>query len=813
MAVDMGTPYRLVYHRACFLWSGVSLREELKPLRFTAEKMGESMSIARTSQRFLNAQTVKRLSFRVVLTLVAVTAAAGLSDSTAAGAEAANVAEVSQAQETAAEKSGGDALAEVVVTASRREETVQKSALAIVAITGDQARQAGLVQVTDLSNLVLGLQISTNGGMSQIYMRGIGDYSANPLANPGVAFNSDGVYVGRPQAVNSNFYDVQRIEVLKGPQGTLYGRNSSGGDINLITNSPNFDGVNGTLNVESGNYDLFHIDGALNIPLSDTLSIRTAFNKISRDGYLTDGTDDDQEEGLRIKTLWHPNEDVSLLVNLDGEKVWGKGTGYVYLPTPPGASPWEAISSARSNAYFASFPGSEGVIPMGTDSNTNNKFWNASAQLDWNLGFATLTVIPAYRHGDTETLSYDAQRNLLTDEFDQETFEARLAHSTDAVKWVAGIYFFHEKDPGEIHIDVGPTVLYTKIPYNPSGTSWAAFSEATWSLTDRFRLITGGRGTTEKRQLNGVFYISPDGGASYIDHENFNGDVTFNSFTWKAGAEYDIAPENMAYFTASTGFKAGGLTQTTSPDNVYQPEKVLAYELGSRNRFYDEKLQVNLEAFYWKYKDQQQSHLTFDDTGSVNFLTQNAGDADIYGLDADIIARITRHDTLHVTGEYDHTHYSEFIFPVPAVLFNPASTGCRDIGTIPGPFLPLAQIDCSSFSLPHAPEWTGLIDYTHYIDLPSGATIALGTSARFSSWTWLAVDFSPEERAPSFHIFNADISYTSSSKNWSVTGYARNINNGTEYTGGVQSAQVPQLFTATINAPRTYGVQFHLNWH
>jgi iron complex outermembrane receptor protein len=377
---------------------------------------------------------------------------------------------------------------------------------------------------------------------------------------------------------------------------------------------------------------------------------------------------------------------------------------------------------------------------------------------------------------------------------------------------VAGAYYFHEANPGKVHIDVGPTVLYTKILYQPTGTSYAAFGEATVSVTNQFRLIGGARYTTEKRSLNGIFYISPDNGASFIDHENFNGSVTFNSVTWKGGAEYDVTSENMLYFTASTGFKAGGLTQTTSPDNVYQPEKLLAYELGSRNRFLDDTMQLNLEVFRWKYTNQQQSLLTFDDTGSVNFLTTNAGAATLYGFNVDLTDKLTRHDTLHLAAEYNHSRYSSFILQVPSVLFDPVASGCKDIGNVPGPVLPLAQIDCAGYSVPHAPEWTGVVDYSHDFDLPNGGAIQLGASARLSSWAWLAVDFVPEERAPAFHVLNADLSYMTPNRSWSVTGYVRNITNATEYTGGFLSAQVPEIFSANINPPRTYGVQLHLHF-
>jgi iron complex outermembrane recepter protein len=705
----------------------------------------------------------------------------------------------------------GDSLNEIVVTANRREETLQKSALAIQAISGDEARSAGLVQITDFTRQVLGLQVGMNGGDSQIYIRGVGDFSANPLANPGVAFNVDGVYVARPEAVNSNFYDIQRIEVLKGPQGTLYGRNSSGGAINLITNSPQFgDTITGTLNVESGNYDLFRIDGAINAPVNDTLAMRLAFNKVSREGYLTDGTDDDKEQAVRYKALFKPSEVFSLLLTIDGAQVGGKGGGFVYRPQAPGASPWAAVSS--ENAYLYSLPGSAGVVEQGADSFQRDKFWNVSAQLDWDLGFATLTVIPAYRHSNADNLNYDAQRLRLIDRSDEETFEARLAKSSDFIKWVGGFYFFHEKNPGSISVDVGPSILYSLIPYNPSGTSYALFGETTISATDQWRFIVGARETTERRLLNGVFYISPDNGASFLDHENFNGDVTFNSFTWKLGTEYDLAPQSMLFATASTGFKAGGLTQTTPPDNVYQPEKVLAYELGIRNRFFDQRLQLNVEAFHWDYKNQQQSHLTFDDTGSINFLQSNAGDAKLNGANLDILAKVTMHDTVHAEVEYDHAKYTSFDYTVPAALFNPASTECRQTGTVPGPFLPLAVVDCAGFALPHVPLWSGLLDYTHDFDLPNGADVRLGASARLQSWNWIAVDFVPAERAPSFHMLNADLGYIAPSRKWSVTAYVRNITNATEYTAGVESTTIPGLISANISPPRTYGAQLHLDW-
>jgi len=710
----------------------------------------------------------------------------------------------------AAPSNAGAGLEEVVVTAQRREETLQKSSLAIEAFGTETLQSTGVAQAGDLSKLVQGLQVGFSGSTSQIYIRGVGDFSANSLANPGVAFNVDGVYVGRPEAVGVNFYDMTRVEVLKGPQGTLYGRNASGGAINLITEVPTLDGVKGSLNVETGDYALFHVDGALNVPLSSTVAMRVAINRIKRDGYLSDGTSDDDQLAARAKLLFQPAEGTRLLLSVDGAQVRGKGGGYVYLPQRPGSDPWEGSTSPLANAYVATF--NPLIVAGGTDAYVHNNFWDAGAEWDQNVNFADLTLIAGYRHTDTDTLSYNAQSQHLLGSSQQETLEARLGNSSHALKWVAGLYYFHEADPGQIKVFVGSGLLKTNPTYNPSGTSYAAFGETTFSVTDAFRLIAGARYTTEKRELTGDFFVYPTQGTNFIDLESFTGGATFKSFTWKAGTEYDLTPENMLFFTASTGFKAGGITQTVSPENVYQPEKILAFELGSRNRFLDDRLQANVEAFHWTYKDQQNSHLTFDTLGNFNFLTQNAGKSELYGINVDVTAKPTSVDTLHLAFEYDHTEYTSFSYQVPFFTYSPVATGCQNGGTGPGPFVPLTTIDCSGFELPHAPRWTGEADYTHSFGLPSGAALDFNAGGRFSSQTWLGVDFTPSERAPAFAIVNASVTYHSPQRNYSVDAYVHNVNNGKQYTGGQLEAFSPPLVSANLSPPRTFGVQLHLTW-
>jgi iron complex outermembrane receptor protein len=219
-----------------------------------------------------------------------------------------------------------------------------------------------------------------------------------------------------------------------------------------------------------------------------------------------------------------------------------------------------------------------------------------------------------------------------------------------------------------------------------------------------------------------------------------------------------------------------------------------------------------LEAFHWKYKDQQVDHLTFDTAGNVNFITQNAGNATLYGLNTDVLFRPTRDDTIHLAVEYDHSRYSAFSYEEPAFAYNPIATACANEGTVAGPFVPLAVLNCGGFQLPHAPLWSGDADVTHNFNMPNGGAIAAAVSDRFSSATWLSIDFIPTERAPSFEIVDASLAYLAPKRNYSITGYVRNINNGREYTGGSLQAQVAPLFGAVIGAPRTYGLRVHYDF-
>jgi iron complex outermembrane receptor protein len=736
-------------------------------------------------------------------------------------------AQESAATPAAAAEPGDDGpIADVVVTAERREQSLQRSSLSIQVLGRDEVQRSNLTQASDLNMLVPGLQIGTGGNAPQIYIRGVGDFAASALSNPAVAVNIDGVYVARPQAVNSLFFDLARIEVLKGPQGTLYGRNSSGGNINLVTNVPVLNRFEGYLQATVGNYDLRRVEGAVNLPIGTNAAIRVAGNFVDRDGYLSDGTDDDQRQAVRLRLLWKPTSNVSLMLNADYAHEGGSGPGYVMLPRPPGDGRWTSATSPAANIQLVSQPPIGFLVPFTQpDSFRNNTFWNFSAELNVDMGWATLTVLPAYRDVRLRERNYPAGlRNFIPEATAQQTSaEVRLAHESDRFDWVIGAYYFDEDQKAEQQIYQG--ILQDNIGfYTPSTRSYAGFGQATFHVNDALRLIGGLRYTYERRALAGqIFTKSPNGLPPGTPLpallESFGGRDSFDSFTWRAGVEFDVAPRSMLFATASTGFKAGGFNQTVAPEDSYDPETITAFQFGSRNTFLDGHLQLNFEAFYWRLEDAQIAHVKFDPVGNVNLITDNAGSSRIYGANVELLAALSDADTLRLFVEYNHAEYRQFnfdtaysIFGNP--LFNPLSTGCP-VGTpFNGPTFGsvLINVDCSGFQMPRSPRWSGAAMFSHRFELGGGHKLLAAVTGQFASARWLGFEYVPTQRSGSYATLDADLTWTSPGGRWTIAGFVHNVTKEAVYTGGGVQAFAPPLVYATIAPPRTFGLRVRVNF-
>ncbi len=745
---------------------------------------------------------------------------------TVAAVTAAILADATAVAQTAPTSSADNdsVLTEVIVTANRREETVQKSSLAIDVVGGEQLKSAGVGSPLQLQSLVPGLTMSASGATIVTYLRGVGSLSTDANAESAIAYNINGVYIARPNGIGPVFYDLERVEVLKGPQGTLYGRNATGGAINIISKRPGRE-LGGDATLDLGDYSLRRFQAAVSLPLSEQFALRAAGQITRRDGYLSDGYNDDDSAAGRLSALWNPNDALSLLIVGEYTHIGGNGGGVVKRSDmqPEPTDHWHGAAEPDSQPPSAAIPG--GTV-IGRDGTTDVDIHAISAEMNWDPGPATLTFIPAYRDTKPKYLTYSPGFFFDTAETSKEqSYELRLGNQSERVKWVGGLYWFKEDQ----------TQLYSlkALPFQQSvvdttlGTkSKAAFGEVTFGVTDAFRLIGGLRYSKDDKEQGGTTTaVLPR--ALVTDN---SGQRDFSNTSWKAGAELDVGPQSMLFATVATGYKAGGFFPSVpAPNNSFEPEKLTAYTLGSRNRFLDQRLQLNAEAFYWDYEDKQERFLGVSSGGSTGLLTTNAGAATLYGLNLDLQFKAKSSDSLRASVEYLHTRYDSFVYTAynappfgASVGYSPAATGCKLGPIVPftanDPFLPtdsLQTVDCSGKPLVNAPEWSGSAGYTHTFNLSNGAGLVADVSGQFASKKYLTADFINAGSDDGYVTLDAALTYHAAGDNWEVGAWGRNLNNAAIYTGGFRypfSSPVtvggdPTLYYAQIRAPRTYGVR------
>jgi iron complex outermembrane recepter protein len=733
----------------------------------------------------------------------------------------------SATSQSASTEEGG--LSVITVTAQRREEDLQRAAVAVSAVTGDSLVQQSITEATQLTRLVPALQVAPAAGATQIYLRGVGTFGANAFAEQGVAFNLDGVYLDRPAAPAGLFYDLERIEVLKGPQGTLYGRNASGGAVNVITAKPKFGDVSGFLTGEYGNYNTFKTQGAINLPLGDQMAVRIAAQHAEHDGYFNDGYDDEDTQAVRgqIRAEFGP---VELNLSADYAHVGGKGIGGTIMPLlfdeddeRLGVSDPQVLAAYLSRSPTAPVP----QTVARSDGYQDNDFFGLIGTMNVDLGFATLTVIPAYRTTDIDTISYASSFLIdVVESSKQSSVEARLANEGDRLTWVLGAYYLDLSINADQLYDQGNNS--TRINSDLDTNSYAVFGQATYSLTDTFRVTGGLRYTLDqKQQLTNqvarpfVGFVPPGPPAFTPIFATIPStavtDIEFERVTWKAGVEYDAAPRSLLYASVATGFKSGILYSAVG-QNYSEPEALTAYTIGSKNRFLDNRLQANLELFYWDYKDQQISGLGPVQVATTPggpifgpvFLTQNAGSATIYGAEFELLFQPTRNDLFSANLQYLKTNYDDLRFQAFSSSGIAPASGCVVTPTAAVTITPIARvfnIDCTGKPLPNSPELALNLGYEHTFDLGASGRIIAGADTRIETERFLSIDYVPLASQGGHMMSNARITYETDNGLFSLTGFINNIENELVFSNTIQSPVKVGVFYNQIRPPRTYGIR------
>lgn len=734
-------------------------------------------------------------------------------------------------------------LGEIVVTAQRREENLQKAAVAITAVDSEALTRASVTDVTAITRVAPSLQIGTLGaGQSQFYLRGVGNFTSNSNSESAVTLNIDGVPIVRTSAVQGLFYDLERIEVLKGPQGTLYGRNATGGAVNIITRAPQLGQTEGFITASYGNYDAIKLEGAVNVPLGENGALRVSGNLSKHDGYMSDGTDDEDIVGLRVQLAAQLTDTFKIRVSGDYAHVDGLGAGV----TVRGLNRSDRIGSfdPRANPFLTAGFNFPARMNLGTRAgsitpNTDHDFFGFSVQADIETPIGDLTILPGYRRADMDSTACASQCYRITLKDDQYSIETRLASNGDGpLDYLFG--FFYLKEIARERPNYNQDVFVTFARFNNDVDSIAGFARFTYNLTDQFRLTAAGRYTSEKKhgdlsafggriictvascagtpvlrpiQLDpysrlinstgGVVPVQPYApGAilvgSFIAN---NREQTYNKFTYRLAAEYDIGPSSMLYASYETGFKSGGFFNTID-DPFFKPETIRAWTIGSKNRFFDNRLQANLELFWWDYKDQQISRLTTNSIGGIEFQTNNIGATRVRGMELELQAKLGPTTRIYGTVQYLDAKRLDFVYSSPAAV-GPPVTGC--------PFTPAGStftVNCTGTRALNAPEWTLNFGLEQTFDLSHNSRLAFNADGRYTSEQFTGVDQLAALVQEGYFTADLQLRLEFEQPKIFIAGFVNNVTNQhvANFSGPSPAAGASVIYDV-LRAPRTYGVR------
>lgn len=720
------------------------------------------------------------------------------------------------------------ALEEVVVTAEKRETDLQKTPVVVNVVSGDALRNASVTEIQNLQTVVPNLFIRRVGARVDFSIRGVAAQIISGADQPSTAVLVDGIYTQASAAGLGSLLDIDQVEVLKGPQGTLFGRNATAGAISIKSKNPEFT-TTGRVDADIGNYSRANASAVFNMPLNDQWAIRAAFGSNNRDGYFADGYEDEKVYSGRLKLFYKPSDDFSLLLSGNYAHQDGAGSAYVlvnrFTGQPYATDPWAGPTNAAYQSVLPAFRGW-----WGYGGSFNQKSYGFTSQLDWKLNPGTLTVLGGHQVAvrDDVQQNFQATYNPVT----EDSWEARFASNDpdSRLKWLGGLYFYNQDlytdnygaissiNAGAVppfivsarggQVDLGdfPSVTFTN-GLRQRTTSYAAFTQETFAITEAVRLTAGARWQHEAIRR---------GGAQTIRYTNgiLTPPVTLSPFvkgewgvwTWKGGIDFDLGENSMGYASVSTGWKAGKPNTLLPPYDKQAPEKMTAYTLGIKNRFFNERLQLNGELFYWDYQDRQvainkspvfnlDGTQALSPTGTTIVSVQsNAPKSHIQGIDLDIAYLLTAADRISMNVEY-----------LDEALFD--DLGGQTLASCP------AAKDCQAND---APKWSGTFSYRHTQDFGRAGQLAFDYTGKYQTKVLLDLNGASGETAgywqKAYSMSSAGLAYQPESSSWSIRVYVNNLEDklikasAARETAGVGPTAVA-YYRTTFLPPRTYGIQ------
>jgi iron complex outermembrane receptor protein len=713
-------------------------------------------------------------------------------------------------------------LQEIVVTATRRTTRLVDTPMSISALSSTDMEQNRVLTMDDVAQQVSGLTyMPQSGSETFLAIRGAATIDDSTGTDQGVSMFVDDIVRVSVADLQPELFDMDRVEVLKGPQGTLFGRNSIAGVVALYTKDPTYK-TEGAVKVGYGSYNLTEFKGMFNTPLiDDKLALRVVVTRHANDGYIEDLTThndlgNEESWAARMKILFTPSDDVRFVGGAEYFQKHASNPSWLLGNFQPALLPPLTFNPTQTQQLN---PG-----------RIDQSIWGLSGRLDWITGVGTVTSITGYRHLNVFDETLETADPFNTEIFDttewdnQVTEELRLASPTDQrLSWVSGVYYLHSNKTRPLEatfnvipnsyiasiIDSTPPVLYQAFQ-DTRTISYAAFGDAAYALTSTWKLDVGARYTREQKAgrsaLNRAFGpVGPPISGVYSD--------AWSAFTPKATLTYQPSPELMTYATVSEGFQSGGFNLSGSTDAGltagFKPEYMWNYEAGVKFDGLEHHLQVNVSAFLDRYRDLQ---IIEYDGATLTTNVSNAGKASVSGFESEITAAPLRWLTLGV--KYDHLD-SKF---TSYVINN-------------GPGLPLT--DFTGNQLPFTPTNQVVANAELHFQLPQDrGRIAFGGDYTYRNPMWLTVaNAIPPNDTPAFlrdrtawrGVVNLHSSWSSKDDRWELTFWGKNVTNRqflnfavdqTLFFESPDEANNPtnHIFNARLANPRWWGVnlQFKL---
>jgi iron complex outermembrane recepter protein len=669
----------------------------------------------------------------------------------------------------------------ITVTATRTGETdLQETPIAVTSFDSSDLFANNLYNIKDLSQSTPGMSIGQNLNFTQIFIRGVGTNSVFPGSETSSTVHYDGVYMSRPTMMFNEFLDIEQIEVLKGPQGTLYGRNSIGGTINIKPYVPTNE-HRAVGSVELGSYDRINVAASVSGPIvEDTLMAGISVLSNNSDGYVKNANpagqdyfNDESRDGFRGTLRWLANSDIDIILSTDYLKQ--DESIPVYKPTH--------TLSDGSPANTAQVYNDPWEINSNFDSIVDLKNYGTHGKVIWALSpDYELTSITAHRgnkifyRGDTDFTEISDFELTVDQTQSQFSQEFQLTKKTGRLTWLVGAYYFDE----DINIDllnntslqaaagrVLPAVpIQVIIDADVETNSWALFFSSNYALTDQLSLIVGARYTDEEKEISGCGASSALGGASAVCRPDEKNELSENAITPKIGLEYQYSEDLFYYGTVSRGYKSGGFnfgyfnagppaTGFSHPDAEFDPEYLTAYEIGAKSDWFDNRLRANATLFYYDYED-----LQIQSFQNAVATISNADESAITGAELEITYTPTNNWRFDAGISWLDAEYKDYK--------NASEIDSTAIGGS-------VQHDASGNTLNNAPEWTSNLSAKYYQYLNNGSMLTWRINNYWQSREYFTAGNLKSKSQDNYSVTDLSLGYSSVDESFEIIAYVDNV--------------------------------------